>query len=84
MRIAPSQDAEKIGQQLQKALLAKGNDTWDAKVDFEIVDVGNGFVPPDLPPTIKENVRSASNECFDGKDPVYAGCGGSIPFMEIF
>ena len=52
LRIAPSQDCNKIGEQLRKTLLAKGNDTWNAKIDFEIVDVGNGFVPPNLPPKL--------------------------------
>ena len=84
VRIAPSQDADKFGAQLKKALLAKGPDTWNAKIDYEIVDTGNGFVPPDLPPKINEIVADATRENFNGNEPVFAGCGGSIPFMEIF
>ena len=84
LRIAPSQDGNKIAKQLEKTLLAKGKDTWNAKIDFEMCDVGNGFVPPDLPPKLNQIVKDASKEVYSGREPVYAGCGGSIPFMEIF
>ena len=73
-----------VGAQLKKVLLAKGKDTWNAEVNFDIVDTGNGFVPPDLPPKINVIVTDATKENFNGRDPVFAGCGGSIPFMEIF
>ena len=70
--------------QLKKALEAKGKDTFNAKVEFEAYDGENGFAAPDLPPKLKQIVLNSSKDVFVGRDPVYAGCGGSIPFMEIF
>lgn len=58
--------------------------THGAKVSFEIVDTGNGFCAPDLPADIKAAVNQSSKDVFEGRDPVFVGCGGSIPFMEIF
>ena len=33
---------------------------------------------------MKDNVYQSCREVFEGRDPVFVGCGGSIPFMEIF
>ena len=29
-------------------------------------------------------MNESVSDVFDGQDPVYTGCGGSIPFMEVF
>lgn len=58
--------------------------TYGAKVEFEVGDIGNGFCAPDLPADIKSVVFQSTKEVFEGRDPVFVGCGGSIPFMEIF
>ena len=86
LRTAPSQDGNEIAKQLRKVLLdkKKNESTFNAKIDFELVDVGNGFAAPDLPPKLKAIVRNSSKEVYNGNDPIYAGDGGSIPFMEIF
>ena len=48
------------------------------------MDKGNGFCAPELPEDIKSVLFRSSKEVFDGRDPLFVGCGGSIPFMEIF
>ena len=48
-------------------------------------DVGEGFAAPDLPPALNKNLNEANKEVFGAEsNPVNVGCGGSIPFMEIF
>ena len=85
MRTAPNQDTEVLAELLKKAFTeAPVEETFGAKVEFEIVDKGNGFCAPDLPEDIKSVVYQSSKDVFDGKDPLFVGCGGSIPFMEIF
>lgn len=38
-----------------------------------------------MPPNIKAGLQKAINEVFgEGTKPLYVGCGGSIPFMEVF
>ena len=54
------------------------------KVNFSCDDFGDGFDAPDLPPHIKEPLNFATAEIFGGAQPLYVGCGGSIPFMEVF
>ena len=61
----------------------KIEETFNSKIEFEIVDISNGFSAPDLPPNLKEIIRTSSKDVFEGNEPVYAGCGGSIPFMEV-
>jgi len=58
--------------------------TYGANVEFEVYDKANGFCAPDLPEDIKAVVHQSTKEVFDGKDPIFVGCGGAIPFMEIF
>lgn len=48
-----------------------------------MVDAAEGFCAPDLPPKVKDIVN-ASCERVHGKQPVYTGEGGAIPFMGIF
>jgi len=50
-----------------------------------VIDGNDGFDAPDLPPNIKAGLQKAINEVFgEGTKPLYVGCGGSIPFMEVF
>jgi len=32
---------------------------------------------------MKKIVFESTREVFDGNDPIFVGCGGSIPFMEV-
>ena len=85
MRTAPNQDTEVLAELLRKAFMeAPVEDSFGAKVEFQIIDQGNGFCAPDLPEDIKSVVYQSSKDVFDGKDPLFVGIGGSIPFMGIF
>ena len=59
------------------------DDTFGAKIKFDVVDVADGFCAPDFTEHIKNIVFESTREVFDGKDPIFVGCGGSIPFMEV-
>ncbi len=37
-----------------------------------------------MDPKLKEAFFKANKQVFNGKDPLFVGCGGSIPFMEFF
>ena len=50
---------------------------------MEVVDVADGFCAPEFSPELKKIVFDSTNEVFNGKDPIFIGCGGSIPFMEV-
>lgn len=84
LRTGPNQDAAKLTQKIKEAVERPGDDTHGAEVTYSPIDVGNGFCAPDLPEDIKTLVNESTKAIFDGNDPVYTGCGGSIPFMEVF
>ncbi len=44
----------------------------------------NGFDTKALDPSIKEAFFEANKVVFGGNEPLFVGCGGSIPFMEFF
>ena len=70
---------------LKEKLTAEGEDTFGAKIEFTVLDAGDGFDAPDLPEKLKTCLNSATEEVFGAdKKPLYVGCGGSIPFMEVF
>jgi acetylornithine deacetylase/succinyl-diaminopimelate desuccinylase-like protein len=47
------------------------------------VDVADGFCAPEFTEQMKNIVFESTREVFNGKDPIFIGCGGSIPFMEV-
>lgn len=84
MRLAPTQKSDYIIPMLESALTTQGPDTFNAEIKFEVVDTGDGFCAPEFTPELKEIVYSSSRDMFDNNEPVFIGCGGSIPFMEVF
>ena len=85
MRTAPTQNCAVLVEQLRKAFIeAPEAVTFGAKVDFTVVDAGNGFCAPDLPTQVEQALLNSTKEVFEGREPVFVGCGGSIPFMEVF
>lgn len=69
---------------LEERLTLQDESTFGANLEFKVVDGGDGFYAPELPKDVKQKVYSACQEIFGGKNPVFIGCGGSIPFMEVF
>ena len=85
MRTGPLHDCDELIEQLKKGFMeAPESVTYGATVVFDNVEKGNGFCAPDLPENVERAVTASTKEVFEGKEPVYVGCGGSIPFMEIF
>ena len=77
---------------LREKLTASGDDTFGAKIEFEVLDAGDGFDAPDLPENLKTCLNSATKEVFGAdKEPTNTNFaylpptwGGLIfPFAEI-
>ena len=84
MRLAPTHKGDKVVEMLRHQFIERQeDDTFGAKIEFEVVDVAEGFAAPDLPLNIKEIINSSTTEVF-GKTPIYTGIGGAIPFMGLF
>ena len=83
MRLAPAHKGDQVVELLREHITRPGDDTFGAKVEFSLVDVGEGFCAPDLPANVKEIVNSCCHRVHN-KYPLYTGEGGSIPFMGIF
>ena len=46
---------------------------------------GNGFDAPQLPTSLQSVLTESHKTVFGAENiPLYVGCGGSIPFMEVF
>lgn len=80
MRLPPTTDAESAGK-LLKVLLEKDPPN-NASVRFEIEDRGSGWNAPKEQAWLIKAADSASRHYF-GKEAVYMGEGGSIPFMGM-
>ena len=53
MRIPPRLSAKKVVEDLKKKLTKPGPETFGAKLEFECLDLGDGFDAPDLPAKLK-------------------------------
>lgn len=84
LRIPPKLQSTTVAKILEEKLTAPGPETFGAKIEFELVDAGDGFDAPDLPEKFKKALEDSTKLIFNNEKPIYAGCGGSIPFMEVF
>jgi len=83
MRLAPTQKGADVEAQLRKVLIEdQKDDTFGAKIEMEVVDIGDGFCAPDMDDNLKNIVFESTKEIFK-REPIFIGCGGSIPFMEV-
>jgi acetylornithine deacetylase/succinyl-diaminopimelate desuccinylase-like protein len=80
MRLPPTKNALEAGKKLKEVL--EKEPPSHAKVHFEIEDYGSGWNAPAEQPWLKDAANSAS-QLFFGRDAVYMGEGGSIPFMGM-
>lgn len=80
LRVPPTCDPERATKKL-KDLLEK-DPPHGAKVTFEGEKTSAGWNAPELAPWLESSVSAASKTYF-GKDAVYMGEGGSIPFMGM-
>jgi acetylornithine deacetylase/succinyl-diaminopimelate desuccinylase-like protein len=84
MRIPPRLSSKEVAEKIEKIISEPGQDYFGAQVKVHVVDAADGFDSPDLPQNLKESLVKANEEVFGaGKIPIYVGCGGAIPFMEV-
>lgn len=80
MRLAPTCDVETAVNALKDTL--ENNPPYNAKVTFDINDAGPGWHAPAEAAWLLQAANQASNDYF-GKDAMYMGEGGTIPFMGM-
>lgn len=80
-RTPPTVDAAKAAKAIEKVINDKPP-LYGAKATFRIGSAASGWDAPAVAPWLNESMNKASNDYF-GKDVVYWGMGGSIPFMGM-
>lgn len=60
MRIPPQLSSKIVVETLGEKLTADGPDSFGAKIEFEVLDAGDGFDAPDLPEPLKACLNSAT------------------------
>lgn len=80
LRLPPTVDAEAAVATLKELL--ESDPPYGAKVTLENVDGASGWNAPPVAEWLLESLQAASQTYF-GKDAVYRGEGGSIPFMGM-
>ena len=79
-RLPPTADAKKVGAEVKKILEAKP--PYGARVNFSVDSAMGGWNAAPVAPWLEKSMQRASKVHF-GKDAVYMGTGGSIPFMGM-
>jgi len=80
LRLPPTCPAESA-QRVVKELL-ESDPPAGAQVEFSLEPVANGWAAPPLSPWLATALEQASQDWF-GKEALYMGEGGSIPFMDM-
>ncbi len=79
-RLPPTADARKVSAEV-KRLLEK-SPPYQARVKFNVESAMGGWNAPPVAPWLERSMQAAS-KAFFGKDAMYMGTGGSIPFMGM-
>ncbi|MGH8308057.1 MAG: M20/M25/M40 family metallo-hydrolase, partial [Gammaproteobacteria bacterium] len=79
-RLPPTADARKVAAEV-KRLLEK-DPPYGARVKFTLDPAMGGWNAPPVAAWLEQSMKSAS-KAFFGKDAMYMGTGGSIPFMGM-
>ncbi len=80
VRLPPTCDPGAAAEALSAALTR--DPPYDAEVHLEMEPPTAGWNAPPFTPHLAESVQRASRQIF-GRDAVYVGCGGTIPFMAL-
>ena len=80
LRLPPSVDAEEAGKKLKSLL--ESDPPYGAQVHYEPESAASGWNAPPLADWLRDAVNAASQSHF-GRDAMYMGEGGSIPFMGM-
>lgn len=79
-RLPPTADAKKVGAEVKRILETKP--PYGAKVSFTVDSAMGGWNASPVAPWLEKSMQRTSKAHF-GKDAVYMGTGGSIPFMGM-
>jgi acetylornithine deacetylase/succinyl-diaminopimelate desuccinylase-like protein len=79
-RLPPGVDAEVAAKAVKQAL--ESDPPYGAKVSFEVESSMGGWNAPSTAPWLEAAIQSASRTFF-GRDAMYMGVGGTIPFMGM-
>ena len=80
MRLPPTVDGESATAKMKQTLEAEPPN--NAVVSFEPDHAATGWNAPEVAPWLEESLQNASQAVF-GKDAMYMGEGGTIPFMAM-
>jgi len=84
LRLPPSLEVSKAIEIVKRVILVDKSNTYGAKVEIKSFNGDNGFNTKELDSGIKKAFFDANRAVFNGNEPIFIGCGGSIPFMEFF
>jgi acetylornithine deacetylase/succinyl-diaminopimelate desuccinylase-like protein len=80
LRLAPTTDPDVALAAVKKTL--ERDPPYGAQIQFSDPSAAAGWNAPALAPWLEQSIMRASREIY-GKDAIYMGCGGSIPFMAM-
>ena len=80
MRLPPTTDGEEATRRMKESLEADPPN--NAVVRFEADHAATGWNAPDIAPWLDASLQKASHAAF-GKEAMYMGEGGTIPFMAM-
>ena len=79
-RLPPTADAKKVGAEVRRILETKP--PYGARVTFKVDSAMGGWNASPVAKWLEKSMQRSSKAHF-GKDAVYMGTGGSIPFMGM-
>lgn len=82
LRLPPTLDKAEASEAVRKTLL-DGVIPHKAKVEFNVWKASQGWSSPASKPWLETSMHESSKRNFDGKEAVFQGEGGSIPFMAM-
>jgi len=80
LRLPPTCDAARASAAVREALVR--DPPYGAQVSFDAGSATGGWNAPALAPWLEASIGRASRALY-GRDAVYIGCGGTIPFMGM-
>jgi acetylornithine deacetylase/succinyl-diaminopimelate desuccinylase-like protein len=80
LRLPPTCDASQAADEVKRVL--ERDLPYGAHVSFECDSVNEGWNSPALSHWLEQAIERASREIY-GRSAMYAGCGGTIPFMAM-
>jgi acetylornithine deacetylase/succinyl-diaminopimelate desuccinylase-like protein len=80
MRLPPTLDGEAASEAMKATL--ESNPPGGANVSFEADQAASGWNAPEIAPWLHNSLQKASSQAY-GRDVMYMGEGGTIPFMAM-